>query len=92
MFVGPGLHHWMDVARLGLTGRVVDFGFFFFSDVFAENKAQIQRVEQLSNAYHVSLAGEDVMVAYLVEITRGRKATATDSDGLRRRVDTRRSL
>ena len=55
---------------LGLEGRAADFGFFFFSDVFEENAAQIRRVEQLSDAYHVSLAGEDVMVAYLVEITR----------------------
>jgi S-methylmethionine-dependent homocysteine/selenocysteine methylase/SAM-dependent methyltransferase len=58
------------LESLGLEARVADFGFFFFSDVFEENAAQIRRVEQLSDAYHVSLAGEDVMVAYLVEITR----------------------
>jgi S-methylmethionine-dependent homocysteine/selenocysteine methylase/SAM-dependent methyltransferase len=55
---------------LGLKGRVVDYGFFFFNDVFQENAEQIRRVEQLSDAYHLDLGGEDVMVAYLVEITR----------------------
>lgn len=53
-----------------LSGRVVDFGFFHFGPVFDENAEQIRRAEQLSDAYHLSLGGEDVMVAYLVELTR----------------------
>jgi cyclopropane fatty-acyl-phospholipid synthase-like methyltransferase len=55
--------------RAGLTGRVVDFGFFPFTPLFEENREQIDRVEQLSDAYHVRLGDEDVAVAYLLEIT-----------------------
>ena len=53
-----------------LDGRVVDFGFFPFSDSFERNRAQIERVEELSDAYHLRLADDDVMVAYLLEIER----------------------
>lgn len=58
-------------ARLesaGLAGRVVDFGFFPFSEAFERNRAQIERVEELSDAYHLRLGESDVMVAYLLEI------------------------
>ncbi|MBA2460769.1 MAG: homocysteine S-methyltransferase family protein [Actinobacteria bacterium] len=54
----------------GLAGRVVDFGFFPFSEPFERNRAQIERVEQLSDAYHLRLGDADVMVAYLLEIER----------------------
>jgi len=54
----------------GLDGRVVDFGFFPFSEQFERNRAQIERVEQLSDAYHLRLGDADVMVAYLLEIER----------------------
>jgi S-methylmethionine-dependent homocysteine/selenocysteine methylase len=53
-----------------LVARVVDFGFFPFTDVFAENRAQIARVEDLSDAYHLRLGEQDLMVAYLLEISR----------------------
>ena len=53
----------------GLTARVVDFSFFPFGPLFAENREQIERVEQLSDAYHLEFADEDVMVAYLLEVT-----------------------
>ena len=56
--------------RLGLQHRVVDFGFFPFGPLFDANKEQILRVEELSDAYHLSLGGQDVMVAYLLEIGR----------------------
>jgi S-methylmethionine-dependent homocysteine/selenocysteine methylase/SAM-dependent methyltransferase len=56
--------------RLGLQSRVVDFGFFPFGPLFDANKDQIERVEELSDAYHLSLGGQDVMVAYLLEIGR----------------------
>lgn len=56
--------------RLGLESRVVDFSFFPFGPLFAENKEQILRVEELSDAYHLVLAGQDVMVAYLLEVGR----------------------
>jgi len=55
----------------GLAGRVVDFGFFPFSEAFEHNRAQIERVEDLSDAYHLRLGDADVMVAYLLEIEHG---------------------
>ncbi len=58
------------LAAGGLTSRVVDFAFFPFGPLFVNNKSQIERVEQLSDAYHVQLGDEDVMVAYLIEISR----------------------
>jgi S-methylmethionine-dependent homocysteine/selenocysteine methylase/SAM-dependent methyltransferase len=54
----------------GLAARVVDLGFFPMSGVFRENRDQIARVEQLSDAWHLELGEEDVMVAYLLEIQR----------------------
>ena len=57
------------LAAGGLETRVVEFSFFPFGPLFAENRAQIERVEQLSDAYHIAVGGEDVMVAYLLEVT-----------------------
>jgi S-methylmethionine-dependent homocysteine/selenocysteine methylase/SAM-dependent methyltransferase len=57
------------LAAGGLEARVVEFSFFPFGPLFAENRAQIERVEQLSDAYHIAVGGEDVMVAYLLEVT-----------------------
>jgi S-methylmethionine-dependent homocysteine/selenocysteine methylase/SAM-dependent methyltransferase len=54
----------------GLEATVVDFSFFPFGPLFAENREQIDRVEKLSDAYHLQFADEDVMVAYLLEVTR----------------------
>jgi release factor glutamine methyltransferase len=59
------------VQRAGLKASVVDFSFFPFTPVFRLHQEQIQLVEQLSDAYHFSLGGEaDMMVAYLLEVTR----------------------
>ena len=58
------------LAEHGFATRVVDYSFFPFEPLFEENRAQIERVEQLSDAYHIQVADEDVMVAYLLEITR----------------------
>jgi S-methylmethionine-dependent homocysteine/selenocysteine methylase/SAM-dependent methyltransferase len=55
---------------LGYHARVVDFGFFEFSELFQEKSDQITRVEEYSDAYHVTLGTTDVMVAYLLEVTR----------------------
>jgi len=55
----------------GLSGRVVDFAFFPFNESFERNRAQIERVEQLSDAHHLRLGDADVMVAYLLEVDRG---------------------
>jgi S-methylmethionine-dependent homocysteine/selenocysteine methylase/SAM-dependent methyltransferase len=52
----------------GLAARVVDFGFFPMSGVFLENRDQIARVEQLSDAWHLELGDEGFMVAYLLEL------------------------
>jgi S-methylmethionine-dependent homocysteine/selenocysteine methylase/SAM-dependent methyltransferase len=60
------------LEREGLAARVIDFGFFPFTSVFAQNRSQIDRVEELSDAYHLELGDHDVMVAYLLEITRAR--------------------
>jgi S-methylmethionine-dependent homocysteine/selenocysteine methylase/SAM-dependent methyltransferase len=56
--------------QLGYDSRVVDFGFFEFSDMFSERREQITRVEELSDAYHLAIGDTDVMVAYLLEVTR----------------------
>ena len=56
--------------QLGYQARVVDFGFFEFTDLFREKHEQIARVEELSDAYHLKLGDSDVMVAYLLEVTR----------------------
>ena len=60
------------LAAGGLETRVVEFSFFPFGPLFERSRAQIERVEQLSDAYHVEVGGEDVMVAYLLEVTRRR--------------------
>ena len=54
----------------GFQAKVVDFSFFPFGPVFQQNREQISRVEQLSDAYHLRFADDDVMVAYLLEVTR----------------------
>jgi S-methylmethionine-dependent homocysteine/selenocysteine methylase/SAM-dependent methyltransferase len=53
----------------GLEAKVVDIGFFPMSDLFLENREQIARVEQLSDAWHLELGDSDVMAAYLLELT-----------------------
>jgi S-methylmethionine-dependent homocysteine/selenocysteine methylase/SAM-dependent methyltransferase len=57
------------LARAGYEARVVDFSFFDFHQLFSERKTQIERVEELSDAYHLNFRDEDVMVAYLLEVT-----------------------
>ena len=59
--------------RVGFQSRVVDFSFFEFSDLFNTKREQIARVEAHSDAYHLTFGQTDVMVAYLLEITRKRK-------------------
>ncbi|HYN49525.1 MAG TPA: homocysteine S-methyltransferase family protein [Thermoleophilaceae bacterium] len=55
---------------LGYQSRVVDFGFFEFHELFSDKSDQITRVEELSDAYHLELSDRDVMVDYLIEVTR----------------------
>jgi S-methylmethionine-dependent homocysteine/selenocysteine methylase/SAM-dependent methyltransferase len=54
----------------GYSSRVVSFAFFEFHELFKEKKEQILRVEEQSDAYHLRLGDHDVMVAYLIEVTR----------------------
>ena len=58
------------LQAIGYRSRVVDFTFFEFHELFAEKSEQIRRVEESSDAYHFKLGDHDVMVAYLVEVTR----------------------
>jgi S-methylmethionine-dependent homocysteine/selenocysteine methylase/SAM-dependent methyltransferase len=52
----------------GFSASVVDFAFFEFHELFRGKREQIQRVEHLSDAYHLAIGDEDVMVAYLLEV------------------------
>jgi cyclopropane fatty-acyl-phospholipid synthase-like methyltransferase len=61
------------LARHGYSARVVDFSFFEFSELFKGKGEQIQRVEGQSDAYHLTFGETEVMVAYLLEITRTRE-------------------
>jgi SAM-dependent methyltransferase len=54
----------------GFSARVVDFGFFEFHELFSDNREQIERVERLSDAYHLAIGDQDVMVAYLLGVRR----------------------
>ena len=49
---------------------VIDYGFVGFGEPEVECSEHIERVEASSDAYHIKLGGRDVMVAYLIEITR----------------------
>jgi S-methylmethionine-dependent homocysteine/selenocysteine methylase/SAM-dependent methyltransferase len=55
--------------RNGYQARVVDFAFFEFSELFKSRNEQIARVEEQSDAYHLTFGDTEVMVAYLLEIT-----------------------
>ncbi len=52
----------------GLDSKVIDFTFLPFTPTFDRHMEQIQRVEQLSDAYHLSFGEENVLVMYLLEI------------------------
>jgi S-methylmethionine-dependent homocysteine/selenocysteine methylase/SAM-dependent methyltransferase len=54
----------------GMTAAVVELSPFPFTPLFSQRKPQIERVEQLSDAYHLRFGDDDVMVAYLLEIRR----------------------
>jgi hypothetical protein len=67
----------------GLSARVVEFSPFPFTPLFSQRKTQIERVEELSDAYHLKFGADDVMVAYLLELTRNgsERQAAADSSG-----------
>ena len=59
-----------NLERAGFASRIVDYGFVGFGDLETEPSEQIERVEASSDAYHIKLGDRDMMVAYLIEITR----------------------
>jgi hypothetical protein len=67
------------LARAGFEAKVVDFAFFDFHRLFKERKEQIERVEELSDAYHLRFRDEDVMVAYLLEVAPAHGRTEAES-------------
>jgi S-methylmethionine-dependent homocysteine/selenocysteine methylase/SAM-dependent methyltransferase len=58
------------LENLGFQSRVVDYGFFEFNELFSDKRAQIARVEESSDAYHLTFGDSELMVAYLIEVTR----------------------
>jgi hypothetical protein len=58
------------LLEAGFASRVVDFSFFSFHSLFEQRSEHIERVEELSDAYHLNFGEEHVMVAYLLEVTR----------------------
>ncbi len=56
------------MRKAGLQCKVIDFSFFQFGESFMANIDHIRHVEELSDAYHLSLAEEQVMVMYLLEV------------------------
>jgi S-methylmethionine-dependent homocysteine/selenocysteine methylase/SAM-dependent methyltransferase len=58
------------LSDAGLEATVVDYDLFHFTEAFEPSHAQIERVEELSDAYHLRLSEHNVVVAYLLEIRR----------------------
>jgi S-methylmethionine-dependent homocysteine/selenocysteine methylase len=56
------------LAAAGLEVRVVEYEVFAFPPELDEHRAQIGRVERLSDAVHLHAGGRDLLVAYLLEI------------------------
>jgi hypothetical protein len=55
----------------GLAAAVVDFQVFPLPLELQESFAQIERVEERSDAYHVTVGDAAAVVAYLLEIRHG---------------------
>src|SRR5919107_1839397 len=53
----------------GFRAEVVDWSMFGLPAEYATARQQIERVEDLSDAYHLRVGERDVLVAYLLEIT-----------------------
>ena len=58
------------LREAGFSCQVVDFNLYNFSDVFLENREQIRRVADESDAFFMSFREQDVMVMYLLEVKR----------------------
>jgi hypothetical protein len=66
------------LAAAGMEVRVVEYGVFPFPAELEKHRAQIARVEQLSDAAHIRAGDRDLVVAHLLEIRR----QSPDSAGL----------
>ena len=64
------------LAAAGLEVRVVEYDIYPFPPELDEHRAQIGRVEQLSDAAHPRAGERDLLVAYLLEIRRGGAAAS----------------
>jgi S-methylmethionine-dependent homocysteine/selenocysteine methylase/SAM-dependent methyltransferase len=60
------------LAARGFVAQAVDYTLFSFPPEQEESRAQIARVEELSDAYHLTVGEEPVMVAYLLEVRHAR--------------------
>jgi homocysteine S-methyltransferase len=60
------------LADHGLVAQPVDYTLFHLPPDQDASRAQIQRVEELSDAYHLAVGEDDVMVAYLLEVRHAR--------------------
>jgi S-methylmethionine-dependent homocysteine/selenocysteine methylase/SAM-dependent methyltransferase len=58
------------LEQVGLESRVVDYGLFPFPPLIAHNRTQVGRVEEQSDAYHLRIGDDDVLISYLLEIKR----------------------
>jgi S-methylmethionine-dependent homocysteine/selenocysteine methylase/SAM-dependent methyltransferase len=56
----------------GFRAEVVDWSMFGAGPEYAAAREQIERVEDLSDAYHLRVGDRDVLVAYLLEVTHRR--------------------
>jgi S-methylmethionine-dependent homocysteine/selenocysteine methylase/SAM-dependent methyltransferase len=63
------------LAASGFEATVVDYDLFPFPEAFRDEASQIERVEELSDAYHLRMSGQDAVVAYLLEIRRRGEGT-----------------
>jgi S-methylmethionine-dependent homocysteine/selenocysteine methylase/SAM-dependent methyltransferase len=56
------------LTAAGFVAQPVDYTLYSFLPELRESRAQIGRVEELSDAYHLQVGEEDVVVAYLLEV------------------------
>jgi hypothetical protein len=56
------------LAAKGFAAQAVDYTLFAFPPDLGESRPQIGRVEELSDAYHLQVGEQEVMVAYLLEV------------------------
>jgi SAM-dependent methyltransferase len=60
------------MRRRGLRARVVDFAFLPITDGLRQSAEQVALVERMSDAHHLEVCGDGVLVGYLLEIVHRR--------------------